>query len=67
VYNGDGTQVAPEGNITLTANAINTTGSAFFEFLYDDNSTLQASSTFNEASIGGGDLPNTGSQKTFTR
>jgi hypothetical protein len=66
VYNGDGTQVAPEGNITLTANAINTTGSAFFEFLYDDNSTLQASSTFNEASIGGGDLPNTGSQSTFT-
>ena len=65
VYNGDGTQVSPEGNITLTANSINTTGSAFFEFLYGDNSTLQASSTFNEATLGSSDLPNTGSQSTF--
>ena len=65
VYNGDGTKVSPEGNITLTANAINNTGSAYFEFLYDDNSTLQASSTFNETTLGSSDLPNTGSQSTF--
>jgi hypothetical protein len=65
VYNGDGIQVSPEGNVVLTANSINTSGSSFFEFLYDDNSTLQASSTFNEATLGSSDLPNTGSQSTF--
>lgn len=65
IYNGDGVQVAPSGDVSLTATAINVTGSGFFKFLNSDGSTLQASSTNNVVSTVG-DLPNTGSTKTFT-
>jgi hypothetical protein len=65
VYDGDGVKVAPVGDISLTATAINVTGSAFFKFLNSDGSTLQASSTNNVVSTVP-DLPNTGSTKTFT-
>ena len=65
IYDGDGVQVAPSGDVSLTATAINVTGSGFFKFLNSDGSTLQASSTNNVVSTVG-DLPNTGSTKTFT-
>lgn len=65
IYNGDGVKVAPNGDISLTATAINVTGSGFFKFLNSDGSTLQASSTNNVVSTVG-DLPNTGSAFTFT-
>jgi hypothetical protein len=64
VYNGDGIKVAPAGDVNLTATAINVTGSAFFTFLNNDGSTIQASSTDNTTTVG--DLPATGSTKTFT-
>ena len=64
VYNGDGIKVAPAGDVNLTATAINVTGSAFFTFLNNDGSTIQATSTDNTTTVG--DLPATGSTKTFT-
>lgn len=64
IYDGDGVKVAPSGDVVLSATAINVTGSAFFKFLNVDGSTIQASSTTNTATIG--DLPATGSTKTFT-
>jgi|TARA_B100001093_G_scaffold55836_1_gene47320 hypothetical protein len=64
IYDGDGVKVAPSGDIVLSATAINVTGSAFFKFLNVDGSTVQASSTNNTATVG--DLPATGSTKTFT-
>jgi hypothetical protein len=36
-FDGDGVVTAPEGNITLTANAFNTTGSVYYEFFKGDN------------------------------
>jgi len=65
VYDGDGVKVAPVGDVSLTATAINVTGSAYYKFLNSDGSTLQASSTNNVVSTVP-DLPNTGSTKTFT-
>ena len=65
VYNGDGIKVAPSGDVTLTATAINISGSAFFKFLNNDGSTLQASSTDNTLGTVP-DLPPTGSTRTFT-
>jgi len=65
VYNGDGIKVAPEGDVGLTATAINVSGSAFFTFLNSDGSTIQASSTDNTLGTVS-DLPQTGSSKTFT-
>ena len=64
VYNGDGIKVAPSGDVQLSATAINVTGSSFFTFLNNDGSTIQASSTNNTTTVG--DLPATGSTKTFT-
>ena len=64
VYNGDGIKVAPSGDVQLSATAINVTGSSFFTFLNNDGSTIQASSTNNSTTVG--DLPATGSTKTFT-
>jgi len=64
IYDGDGVKVAPSGDVVLSATAINVTGSAFFKFLNVDGSTIQASSTVNTTTIG--DLPATGSTKTFT-
>jgi len=64
IYDGDGLKVAPVGDVDLSAIAINVTGSAFFKFLNDDGSTIQASSTDSTTTIG--DLPSTGSAKTFT-
>ena len=64
VYNGDGIKVAPPGDVTLSATAINVTGSAFFKFLNNDGSTIQASSTDSTHTVS--DLPTTGSSKTFT-
>jgi len=64
VYDGDGIKVAPSGDVILSATAINVTGSAFFKFLNVDGSTIQASSTDNNTPVG--DLPSTGSTKTFT-
>ena len=64
VYDGDGIKVAPSGDVQLSATAINVTGSAFFTFLNNDGSTIQASSTNNTTTVG--DLPATGSTKTFS-
>ena len=63
VYDGDGIKVAPSGDVTLTATAINVSGSAFFTFLNNDGSTIQASSGDSTTTVG--DLPATGSTKTF--
>ena len=63
VYDGDGIKVAPSGDVTLTATAINVSGSAFFTFLNNDGSTIQASSVDSTTTVG--DLPATGSTKTF--
>ena len=65
VYNGDGIKVAPDGDVSLTANATNVSGSSFFTFLNSDGSTIQASSTDNILTTVS-DLPATGSSKTFT-
>lgn len=61
VYDGDGTKVAPAGDVVLTATAFNTTGSAYFRFLNDDDSVLQAASTNNIVTLSTLPGPGTGS------
>jgi len=65
VYNGDGTKISPEGTVTLTATAFNTTGSAYFKFLDDEGGTIQVSSTDNTLN-NLSPLPGTGSIRTYT-
>ena len=64
VYDGDGIKAAPSGDVILSATAINVTGSAFFTFLNNDGSTIQAASLDSTTIVG--DLPATGSTKTFS-
>ena len=64
IYDGDGTKVAPSGDIILTATAVNNSGSAYFKFLNDEGGTIGASSTLDNLTLG--DLPNAGTASTFT-
>ena len=63
-FDGDGVVVSPEGDITLTAIAFNTTGSAFYEFYKDSvqYSPIQSSNTF---TISSGDATSPGQTATW--
>jgi hypothetical protein len=65
IYDGDGTKVSPQGSITLTATAFNTSGSAYFKFIDDEGGTIQVSSTDNTVNTLS-PLPGTGSVRTYT-
>ena len=63
VYDGDGVKVAPIGDVVLTATAFNTTGSAYFKFLNEDDSVLQVSSLNNTVTLPS--LPGAGTGSSF--
>ena len=65
IYDGDGIKVSPQGSITLTATAFNTSGSAYFKFIDDEGGTIQVSSTDNTVNTLS-PLPGTGSVRTYT-
>lgn len=64
-YDGDGSQIAPEGPVILTANAFGLTGSAYFQFLLD-GFAYTLISTDDEFELGSGDTPPPGEISTWT-
>jgi hypothetical protein len=63
-FDGDGVVLAPLGDINLTATAVNTTGSIFYQF-YKDGSPYSAIQSDNFFDISSGDAVNPGEISTW--
>ena len=63
-FDGDGVVLAPLGDITLTATAVNTTGSIFYQF-YKDGSPYSSIQSDNFFDISSGDAVNPGEISTW--